>query len=99
MSLYFSRLLDSQPTPTVATFLSYVTKWTVASRNLKTMKISLLLASFVTGTSAFAPVQKSQKTTTQLNLNRRDFCATAAVGFVGFMPSVANAKPAVRNGL
>ena len=61
------------------------------------MKTILLLASFVAMTSAFTlpPAAKTaQQTTTQLHLDRRDFCFAAGVGLLGVMPAAANAKPA-----
>lgn len=61
------------------------------------MKIVLLFTTLVAMTSAFAPTKMTQKTTTtQLNVERRDFCFTAALGLLGVMPAAANAKPAVR---
>lgn len=55
---------------------------------MKTFLVSLLLAV----TTAFSPeITKRVKTSTQLDLDRRGFCA-AALGLL--IPSVANAKPA-----
>ena len=61
------------------------------------MKIVLLFTTLLAMTSAFVPTIMTPKTTTtQLNVERRDFCFTAALGLLGVMPSAANAKPAVR---
>eukprot|EP00977_Amphora_coffeiformis_P007189 scaffold1564_cov174-Amphora_coffeaeformis.AAC.27 len=55
------------------------------------MKI-LILVSHAAFTAAFA--SQTINTSTELDMNRRHFCAAAALGFLGSLPAVANAKPA-----
>ena len=56
------------------------------------MKI-FILATLTALTAAFAPqTVKATKTSSELGMDRRQFCATATLGFLGGLPAIA--KPA-----
>ena len=58
------------------------------------MKI-FILATLATLTAGFVPqATKTTKFSTELDMERRHFCAAATLGFLGGLPPIANAKPA-----
>lgn len=57
---------------------------------------TIIFSTLAVLTAAFSPQSaKKTKTSTRLDLNRREFGAAAAtLGFLGGLPAIANAKPA-----